>query len=355
MDILKEYILQNWILVLVLMAFAIMLFITVFLNKKTKTRLFILIGVIFLLSISVFFEFYYFDRNRYPNLRLVLVAIRYSTVPFIIALILLAVVKQKLWYILVPAIASATINFISIFTGIVFSVDSDGNLIRGIFGYLPYIVIGGYCIVLVYVLVKQSRQLIDIIPIVFLAFSFLTGLIFPLVIGRDYSKIFCSTIAVAVFVYYVFLILQLTKKDALTGLLNRQAYYSEMRNNYKDITSVVSIDMNGLKRINDTLGHQAGDEAIITVSDCFMKVTKAKQLVYRIGGDEFIILCKKTTEEELMSLVSHIRKSVSETNYSVSIGYCYNNLQDKNLEEMIKYSDLMMYKDKEEYYAKNPK
>lgn len=56
-----------------------------------------------------------------------------------------------------------------------------------------------------------------------------------------------------------------------------------------------------------------------------------------------------------MSLVSHIRKSVSETNYSVSIGYSYNNLQDKNLEEMIKYSDLMMYKDKEEYYAKNPK
>ena len=56
-----------------------------------------------------------------------------------------------------------------------------------------------------------------------------------------------------------------------------------------------------------------------------------------------------------MRLVTSIKKVVSETKYTVSIGYSYNNLQDKNIEEMVKYSDLMMYKDKSEFYAKNGK
>ena len=356
MNILKEYIMENWILVLVLMAFAIMLMITVFLNKKTIRRLYFLIIVLFLLSISVFFEFYLGDRKSSPNVVKVLMAIRYSTTPFIVALILFTLVKKKLWFVLIPAIALLVIDIVSIFTGIVFSIDENGNMVRGVLGYLPYIILGLYCIVLIYVLVKQSnKQLLDIIPIAFLAFSFLTGLIFPLIFGKDYSKIFCSTIAIAVFVYYVFSILQLTKKDALTGLLNRQAYYSDIRNNSKEITAVISIDMNGLKKINDTEGHLAGDMAIVSVAKCLLEGTKYKHSIYRIGGDEFIIICKRITQEELIVVVDNIKKSVRETKYSVSIGYSYSSLQDRDLEEMVRISDLMMYKEKDEYYKNKKK
>ena len=70
---------------------------------------------------------------------------------------------------------------------------------------------------------------------------------------------------IALFIYHVFSILQLTKKDALTGLLNRQAYYGETSRSFKDITAIISLDMNGLKKINDTYGHDAGDEALITL------------------------------------------------------------------------------------------
>lgn len=356
LDVFKEYLLQNWALILVLIAFVIMLMITVFLNKNTIRRMFVLIGVVFLLSISVFFEFYLGDINEHSNIRIVLVAIRYSATPIIIALILFALVKKTHWYVIIPAIVLGIINVVSIFTGIVFSIDSNGTLTRGVLGYLPYIGVGGYSILLIYVLFKQSnRQPSEIIPIVFLAFSFATGLIFPLIFGKEYSRIFCTTVAIALFVYYVFLILQLTKKDALTGLLNRQAYYASIRNNPKDITAIISIDMNGLKKINDTLGHLAGDEAIVSVATCFFQVLKWKQAVYRIGGDEFIIICRKTSEEEMLKIVSDIKESISHTKYSVSIGYCYSNDIRKDIDDMIKDSDEMMYEDKALYYSKNNK
>ena len=351
MDVLKEYILQNWALILVLMAFAIMLIITVFLDSRTIKRMYILISAVFALSIIVFFEFHLAEIDKLPDIRIVLTAIRYSSTPIIIALIIYALVKRSHWYILIPAIILTIINIISIFTGVVFSIDDDGTLKRGVLGYLPYIGVGGYSIVLIYVLVKQSsKQVSEILPIVFLAFALLTGLIFPLIMGKDYSKIFCTTIAIALFVYYVFLILQLTKKDALTGLLNRQAYYALLKNNAKDITAIVSIDMNGLKVINDTEGHLAGDLAITTVANCFLDASKSRQSVFRLGGDEFVIICKKTSEEELKELVDSIKEIVSKTKYSVSIGYCYNNSQVKDLEEMVKISDQMMYADKAEYY-----
>ena len=356
MDMFKEYITQNWALILVLIAFTIMLIITVFLDKKTIRRLFILIGFIFLLSISVFFEFYLLGEKKYLEVVKVLVCIRYSATPFIISLILFALVKLKLWKVMLPAILLAIINIISIFTGIVFSIDSNGNLVRGVIGYLPYIVVGFYCVALIYILIKQSnKQIIEIIPIVFLAFSLFSGLLLPLIIGKEYSKIFCSTIGIALFVYYVFMILELTKKDALTGLLNRQAYYSVIENGAKDINAIISIDMNGLKRINDTLGHAAGDEAIMTIASCFFKVTKFNQFAFRVGGDEFIIICKKTTEEDLIKLINNLKNKVSETKYTISIGYSYSIDPNKDISKMVKESDEMMYKDKEAFYAKNGK
>lgn len=352
MDILKEYLLQNWPLILILIAFVIMLTITVFLNKKTIRRMYVLIGVVFALSISVFFEFYLGDINKLHNLRVVLVAIRYSATPIIISLLLLALVKKSRWYVVIPALVLAIINFISIFTGIVFSIDDNGTLVRGFLGYLPYIGVGIYTVWLIYVLIMQSnKQPTEIIPIIFLALSLGTSLFFPLIIGKEFSKIFCTIVGVALFVYYVFMILQLTKKDALTGLLNRQAYYSYITNNYKDITAIISIDMNGLKKINDTLGHIAGDEAISTVASCLMKSVRYKQPAYRTGGDEFIIVCKKTSEDELLRLISVIRKNVSETEYTVSIGYCHSLDQNKDIDDMVKKSDEMMYKDKERHYA----
>ena len=354
MNVFLEYILQNWTLILILLAFAIMLRITVFLEKVTVIRMYSLVISVFLLSIAVFTEFYLADLGQYQTARLVMMAIRYSSTPIILAMILFTLVKRARWYVLLPAFALAIVNIVSIFTGIVFSLSDAGELQRGVLGYLPYIGVGVYGFFLVYTLIQQSnKQATEIIPIAFLGFSFATGIVLPFLLGKGYSRIFCSTIAVALFVYYVFLILQLTKKDALTGLLNRQAYYASIREGTKDVTAFISIDMNGLKPINDNYGHLAGDEALKSLALCFKKAAKNKQSVYRIGGDEFVIVCRKTTEEELQVLVALIKKNVSETKYSCSIGYCYAPNNEKTIDDMIKESDDMMYADKANHYSKS--
>ena len=347
-----EYLIYNWAMILVLIAFAIMLKVTVFLDKKTVLRMYVLIISVFLLSIIVFLEFYLMEIKQYNSIRVVMMAIRYSATPIIVAYILYTLVKKAHWLILVPSCLLIIFNVVSIFTGIVFSLDDAGELVRGPLGYLPYIGVGIYCFFLVFVLVKQSnKSATEIIPILFLSLSFITGIIFPFFMGKDYSRIFCTTVAISLFVYYVFLILQLTKKDPLTGLLNRQAFYSMIDNNSKEITAVLSIDMNGLKTINDKGGHDAGDKALRSVSSSFTRALKFRQSAFRIGGDEFIVLCKKTSEDEMNQLIERIEKNLSESPYSCSIGHCFCDDNSKSVHEMLKASDDLMYENKAMHYA----
>ena len=108
--------------------------------------------------------------------------------------------------------------------------------------------------------------------------------------------------------------------------------------------------MNGLKTINDTMGHAAGDDALVTIALCMNRALKSRQYAYRIGGDEFVIICRKTKEEDVMALISRVKKNLSETDYYCSIGYSYNSEDNKNIEDMLRNSDMMMYTEKERYY-----
>ena len=355
MEAFKSYILQNWILILVLIAFVIILATTGFLDKKATRRFYVLIATVFVLSITVFVEFYIENESKYRLLRTVLMALRYSATPVIIALIIFALIKKQGSFIFIPAGILLIIDIVSIFTGIVFSINEANKLVRGPLGYLPFIVAGLYSAFLIYILIKKSnKRSLEIIPIVFLASALISGVIFPFIFGSAFSQIFCSTIAVALFVYYVFSILQLTKKDALTGLLNRHAYYVETSRSLNDVTAIISLDMNGLNRINDTYGHDAGDEALITLALCFAKACKTRQSAYRRGGDEFAIVCRKTSEEDVKKLVERIKKYVSETKYTCSIGYSYKEDGFEQLDDLLKASDEQMYLDKAEFY-KNQK
>ncbi len=347
----KEYFLQNWSLILVLSAFAIALHITVFLNKKMIRRMYILIVGVFLLSLVVFAEFEYAAHTDHRLLRGVLMAIRYSATPFIVSQIIYTLVKRQTWFIFIPAIILAAVDFVSIFTGVVFRIEADNSFSRGVLGYLPFIVAGAYCVVLVYLLIKRSnKKWMEIVPIVFLSFALLSELAFPFVFGSAFSRIFCSTTAVALFVYYVFEILQQTKKDSLTGLLNRHAYHADSCEDPEEITALISIDMNGLKVINDTLGHAAGDEALLTLALCFRRALKSRQFGYRVGGDEFVILCRKTSQAELMELIERIENNVRETKYSCAIGYSYSPDGKMSVEDLLRNSDMMMYAVKAHYY-----
>ena len=347
----KDYFLQNWGLLLVLIAFAITLHTTIVLEKKIIRRLYVMIVEIFLLSIVVYIEFLLADSGEQKDVRVVLMAIRYSATPFIISQVVYSHVLRQHWMIFFPAIGLAVIDCISIFNGVIFSIGDDNSLRRGALGFLPYITVGLYSVFLIVMLFRRSnKQSMEIIPIVFLGFALGTGLFMPFVFGSNYSQIFCTTIAIAVYAYYVFSIQQLAKKDSLTGLLNRKAYYADVCRNPEDVTAIISIDMNGLKVINDTQGHAAGDEALVTLALCFIRSLRLRQSCYRVGGDEFLIICRKNSEEDVIHLVNRIRNHVAETGYSCSIGYCFRKNASGSVDDLLMKSDEMMYAEKAQHY-----
>ncbi len=349
---LLEYIIRNWALILIAVAFAISLGTTGFRDKNTKKRMYFLIAGVFLLSVVVFTEFWLADLGGFLTQRTLLMAVRYSATPLIVAMILYTLQKRMKWFIFIPALILTAVDFISVPTGIIFRLDSDGNLLRGPLGYLPYIVAGLYGVSLIWILYTNSNRLYtEIVPIAFLALAFASGLIMPFMYGRSYSQIFCTTIMIALFVYYVFSIHQLTKKDPLTGVLNLQAFYEDSAVNPEEITALISMDMNGLKRINDSQGHAAGDEALGTLAECFWNALGGRQAVYRIGGDEFVIICRRMPQDEVEALTARIREKVAETAYSSSVGYSCRGTVKKSVDEMLKESDADMYADKARYYS----
>ena len=125
-----------------------------------------------------------------------------------------------------------------------------------------------------------------------------------------------------------------------------------------DDFAAFSIDINGLKIANDTLGHAAGDELICGAAECIDKVFSPIGNCFRTGGDEFIVLAHSDRKhaDELLSQLSKATSSWSGSmikKLSVSAGYALaSDYGDISLEKLIIHADEVMYDEKNRYYRK---
>jgi diguanylate cyclase (GGDEF)-like protein len=96
---------------------------------------------------------------------------------------------------------------------------------------------------------------------------------------------------------------ELAHQDTLISLPNRRGFMRELERlidrarRYDHGAAMLFVDLDGLKMINDTFGHRAGDEALIQVADMLAKGVRRSDVVARIGGDEFAVLLENATEE----------------------------------------------------------
>ncbi len=151
----------------------------------------------------------------------------------------------------------------------------------------------------------------------------------------------------------------LSTVDMLTGVFNR----NEMNNRIDALRvpdtnviynfGIVFADMNGLKRINDTEGHNAGDlllkNGAIALQNAFVGHD-----VYRAGGDEFMVFVTDTSEEEIRKMCDRTKENAKlYPNVSFALGYCFAE-DSRNIVDVLKTADIRMYEDKERYYMGNP-
>ena len=150
-----------------------------------------------------------------------------------------------------------------------------------------------------------------------------------------------------------------SKTDGLTQVNNRNAM-----NNYVDSVvsgiekrpetmGVVFADLNGLKVVNDDLGHEAGDK-LLARAGSLLKLAFGDHDIYRAGGDEFVIFCPDISEDVLDKHVSQLRSLADSTpDVSFAVGSVYVT-GDYDIRTAMNNADELMYKDKQEYYRNHP-
>ena len=149
---------------------------------------------------------------------------------------------------------------------------------------------------------------------------------------------------------------EMSFRDSLTGLYNRNFFEEEMArigNGRYDPVGIVVCDLDGLKFVNDTLGHQSGDQMLIQTADILRHNFRSSDIIARIGGDEFAVLLTETNPERVEQILRRLRQAVHDHNnaepelpLSLSMGYALDEGGTVDMQALFCEADNRMYREK---------
>lgn len=143
---------------------------------------------------------------------------------------------------------------------------------------------------------------------------------------------------------------KMSYSDQLTGLGNRYAVERFVRNmDKRESIGVLYCDITGLKRVNDTEGHEAGDQLILRARDLLMHFWKAYE-VFRIGGDEMLVLASGIQQATFQEEVCRMKEHMQEYKVAVAVGAVWKPDGTDSIDQMLTESERLMYEDKARYY-----
>ncbi len=155
--------------------------------------------------------------------------------------------------------------------------------------------------------------------------------------------------------------------DTLTGLCNRRGFVTIAEERLKlarrtgQSVALIFVDLNGMKRINDELGHEVGDQALVATALILKATFRASDVIGRLGGDEFVVLAMAAhasaasrIRKRLMQALSRYNESEEGVQVSFSIGFAYYNplvASETTIELLMTQADEAMYVEKREHHA----
>lgn len=157
---------------------------------------------------------------------------------------------------------------------------------------------------------------------------------------------------------------QLSFHDQLTGIYNR-AYFeqemSRMSGGRFDPVGIIVSDLDGLKQVNDCLGHQAGDILIQTAAGILRTCFRDSDIVARVGGDEFVVLLPNAADDSAAEARRRINSALADHNKSnphlpilLSMGIAVGNAREIGISDLYKQADDAMYREKQQKKAAQP-
>lgn len=271
---------------------------------------------------------------------------------------------------ILPLILNTLCILINFNTQWMYSIDSLNTYHRGPLFFLPVLLAFSYLILSGILAWKKEKMMTTseekencLLIFLFLALPILGGLVQAFIYGV--SAIWICTVLSSVMIFVNVQNSQMST-DVLTGLNNRFQFNKTLSQKLalpidkKDYT-LIMIDLNRFKQINDTLGHVAGDRALVCTAEILKKSCACKDaFLCRFGGDEFTIVC---STPNVPVVLEHIEYFVYQFNnskkekfqLSLSIGTAHCIEQGINtMDDLIHRADQRMYKQKMSYNLNNP-
>lgn len=338
----------NYASIVTLVCLLVFIFTNDYFTKRVRT-LFLTASLMLLgLVVADSVEYWTASFEHLTPVRILMSAIGYSLRPIIIYVVILLlgnVERKKYFRLALPLILNTAIAFSAFFTDFAYSYTADNQFVRGPVGYFAFVTSGFYeamlliCTVKLYKSVRISESVISAVVVC----CFLISTIMESV--WKYEGVINVTGSVALTFYYLYLNTQQFKRDPLTNVLNRRCFYLDAEKHMDELSAVISIDLNDLKKWNDQNGHDKGDEALRTLVSSVEEVLVQNCFLYRVGGDEFMILCFQKKADEVESLKEQIKESVAKTPFSCAVGAAYREAGD-DFSKLCVRADQLMYEDK---------
>ncbi|MGN0778433.1 MAG: diguanylate cyclase domain-containing protein [Aristaeellaceae bacterium] len=281
--------------------------------------------------------------------------------------------KKHRWMVVI-LLGNALLEIISMFTGWTFYIDGD-NMYRHGPLYTVYTVVYGLAIVDVFMAFREySRKFprqnhMSLYAVILLS---CTGIALQELGGGD-IRTSCVSLAlgsVLLFAHYNEFLQQrdeerlrqqekLLATDTLTGLGSRYAYIRALsglqnRKTLPEGLAVFSVDINGLKAVNDTQGHAAGDQLIRSAADCMAQAMGRYGACYRTGGDEFVAILEHVGQLEIAAIYQAMEaEQRSRDGVSLSMGHALAaDHPELSMEELVDIADKHMYVNKDAHYQR---
>lgn len=300
--------------------------------------------------------------SAWRNLNLVSNVLGFMFTPFI-PIVLLVIfdsrfLKTRL-YLLLPALLNGIAAVLSPFFGLLFSIDEENRYTRGNLFFLFVTVYMINLLLLVVVSLRKGRgHLYSIYWRIFgLTLFVVAGTLIQLVFPLVYSSWHCVTLSL--FLYYLLLTEHDGRLDSLTGLYNRSAFEKDIKilGKRKRYTVIV-MDLNDFKEVNDTFGHDYGDAVLKRVSTTIRESFDNNCSSYRIGGDEFSVFCRgsdmKKVNHQLKSMTSRLmmERQKDSTLPTVAYGFSTSQTDMPDIQDVLKAADAQMYLNKQQQREK---
>ena len=343
-------------------------------NIKTRRKLSVcflsIVAMTLVLSILVSLSAYFEQHNETLFGATFSAALGYIIRPFCLFVFVLLIERnlttKRMWLYMIPLFLNAVVYLFPLFINVsglrtlVFWFDADVSATnpsmtfhRGPLNFTAHIISALY---LAYLVIRsftglRGKHRFDSIPVLICSAFIVAAVVMEMEIPKAMG-VLNNAIAISCVFDYLFLLDQANRRDALTGLFDRKTYYADVEKYGRAIAGVIQLDMNGLKVINDTKGHQAGDEALVKLARIFSDNMARNQYLYRIGGDEFVILQIGGSQADLDATVEKIRAGLAENGLYCSIGTAYD--PSASPADLNKIAEKIMYEDKERFYSQYP-